>query len=55
MSFLNKIRNTVNPTTIDDFKSTIGKHAGLARQNRETELSYVRNVTEIIWNEAPAS
>ena len=34
MSFLNKIKNTVNPTTIDDFKSTIGKHAGLARQNK---------------------
>ena len=34
MSFLNKIKNTVNPSTIDDFKATIGKHQGLARTNR---------------------
>ena len=34
MSFLDKIKNTVNPTTIDDFKSVIGKRAGLARGNR---------------------
>lgn len=34
MSLLNKIRNTVNPTTIDDFKSTIGKRGGLARTNK---------------------
>lgn len=34
MSFLNKINETINPTTIDDFKSTIGKHGGLARANR---------------------
>jgi len=34
MSLLNKINKTINPTTIDDFKSTIGKHGGLARTNR---------------------
>ena len=48
MSFLNKIRNTVNPTTIDDFKSTIGKHNGLARQNKF--LIFMRPPSQSILN-----
>ena len=34
MSFLKKIQNRVSPTTIDQFKATIGKRSGLAKQNR---------------------
>lgn len=34
MSFLDKIKNTISPTTINDFKAVIGKRAGLARGNR---------------------
>ena len=34
MSFLDTVKNAVSPTTIDDFKGTIGKHGGLAPQNR---------------------
>ena len=48
MSFLNKIRNTVNPTTIDDFKSTIGKHNGLARQTKF--LIFMRPPSQSILN-----
>jgi len=34
MGLLDRITNTVNPSTIDDFKSTVSKHAGPAQSNR---------------------
>jgi len=34
MSLLDSISNFVNPSSIDDLKSVIGKRTGLARQNR---------------------
>jgi len=34
MSFQNDINNALNPSKIDDFKSTIGKRRGLAASNR---------------------
>ena len=34
MSIINGIKRTLNPTSIDAFKATIGRRSGLARQNR---------------------
>lgn len=34
MGLLDDIKNTINPVTIDEFKSTIGKHNGIATTNR---------------------
>ena len=34
MSIINGIKRAINPTSIDAFKSTIGRRSGLARQNR---------------------
>ena len=34
MGILNQLKNIINPNTIDDFKSSISKHAGLAKTNR---------------------
>lgn len=34
MALLNQLKNIVNPNTIDDFKSSISKHGGLAKTNR---------------------
>lgn len=34
MSFLKKVKGTLNPVKIDDFKATIGKRSGVARKNR---------------------
>ena len=48
MSFLNKLKQVVNPTRIDDFKSTIGKHQGLARNNRF--LIFMRPPAQSILN-----
>jgi len=48
MSFLDKLKQTVSPTRIDDFKATIGKHAGLARTNRF--LIYMRPPEQSILN-----
>jgi len=48
MSFIQKLRQSVNPTKIDDFKATIGKHQGLARGNRF--LIYMRPPEQSILN-----
>jgi hypothetical protein len=48
MSLVNKLRGIVNPTRIDDFKSTIGKHQGLARNNRF--LIFMRPPAQSILN-----
>ena len=34
MSIFNQLQNTISPTTIDDFKSVIGRRSGLAPANR---------------------
>lgn len=34
MALFNDIKNTINPSTIDDLKSTIGKRGGIAQANR---------------------
>jgi hypothetical protein len=34
MSFIDTVKNAANPSTIDSFKANIGKHGGLAPQNR---------------------
>jgi hypothetical protein len=34
MSFIDTVKNALNPSTIDSFKANIGKHGGLAPQNR---------------------
>jgi len=34
MGLLDDIKNTINPVTIDEFKSTVGKHNGIATTNR---------------------
>lgn len=34
MSIIDSIKRTFNPSSIDDFKATIGRRSGLARQNR---------------------
>lgn len=33
-TLLNQVANAITPNTIDDFKSMIGKHQGMARSNR---------------------
>ena len=34
MALFNNLKNTVNPNTVDDFKSTIGKRGGVSTPNR---------------------
>ena len=34
MGLLDDIKNTINPVTIDQFKSTVGKRNGVANTNR---------------------
>ena len=34
MGFLDGVKNAINPSTIEDFKATLSKRGGLAKQNR---------------------
>ena len=34
MSIIDGIKRAFNPSSVDDFKATIGRRSGLARQNR---------------------